>query len=145
MNIGHNSTAMGGGNDKERKRRLEIYERVDEAFTAKGIESQVARGKAIGVDQSTISNWKRGEFAPTNNNLLDIAELTGYEFNWLWSGRGMKITPPDDAASDEVNRILQAVDPPTREVIRRVVSDLVELQKLRGSPPSTPPDQPPDQ
>lgn len=117
---------------QSRQKRLEIYRRIDEAFTAAGYKTQTARAKIAGVDQGTVSKWKHGDISPRPLNMLDIAEATGYEFNWLWSGRGPKLTPPNDPIADRLNRILHSVDPQTQAEILAVAEALAAAKRQAG-------------
>lgn len=112
--------------DRERKRKLEIYKRVDEAFRSVGIKTQTERAKVCGVKQETVSKWKRGINAPTTLNMLDISARTGYEVSWLFLGTGRKFCQPEDQIADKLNRLLMSVDPDTKARILRLAEALKE-------------------
>lgn len=115
---------MSLNTDRERRRNLEIYKRVDEAFNSVGIKTQTARAEVCDVDQPTISKWKKGKHHPSFRNLIDISRRTGYHLTWLTLGTGRKYIEPPDAASDKINRLLQNADAETRARFAQILEVL---------------------
>lgn len=46
-------------------------------------ESEAALARAIGVPQSTVSRWRRGETRPRVEQLLTVSEVTGTSIETL--------------------------------------------------------------
>lgn len=52
---------------------------------AKGL-TQAALARAMGVDQSVISDWETGRSSPSSGRLPRLAELLGVTIDQLFSG-----------------------------------------------------------
>jgi transcriptional regulator with XRE-family HTH domain len=63
--------------------------RIKEARMELGL-SQESLGKKVGVTKSAVSQWENELTTPTSQNILAIADLTGFSFRWLINGTGVK-------------------------------------------------------
>ena len=74
----------------ERKAR---YVRIIEALEDKGLSTVQAKiGMSVypQMKQGGVSGWKGGRTTPSPDHLTQIAMMTGWAFEYLWSGRGSK-------------------------------------------------------
>ena len=74
----------------ERKAR---YVRIIEALKDKGLSTVQAKiGASLypKVSQGGVGGWKGGRTTPSPEHLSQIADMTGWSFDYIWSGRGSK-------------------------------------------------------
>lgn len=50
--------------------------------------TQQQLGDKIGVSKATISQWEKGDYSPSGQNLYTLAKVLGVSAEWLLSGRG---------------------------------------------------------
>lgn len=64
-----------------------IGTRIRQARKELGL-SQQALADLVGVNQSAISGWERGDSDPTTDSMTAAAVALGVSFEWLATGRG---------------------------------------------------------
>ena len=50
--------------------------------------TQQQLGDRIGVTKATISQWEKGDYSPSGQNLYNLAKVLGVSAEWLLSGKG---------------------------------------------------------
>lgn len=75
----------------EKEQRLLLAKRVDEAITSIGRGGKVKIAKACDISPTAITGWiKNGRISKTNIEI--VSKISGYNLNWLISGKGEKLS-----------------------------------------------------
>jgi transcriptional regulator with XRE-family HTH domain len=113
----------------------QLYNRVREARSLTGL-SQERFAEAIGVSRGAVAQWEMREgTAPSVDNLIKIAKLSGIAFEYLATGRGERVLgQPRVSAEPEAYRA--QLDPEIKAIFdivsampRRQRRSLLELLK----------------
>ena len=90
-----------------------LSERIRTARNRKGPTGKEL-AKMLGVSESTIYNWQRGDSEPTVGQLQLIADAYAVDFVWLAAGEGSMQAEPVPATG-QVSGDLSPVDQPSSE------------------------------
>ena len=108
-----------------------LHERVKEAVAAakKNKVSVLAIAKACGISRQAVYQWmEEGANSIDGANLVELAELSGYNARWIANGRGPKT---NRLSSDEVTIIegFRLLDDEMREEALMVARRRIEKAK----------------
>ena len=99
-----------------------IGERVKEARVANGW-NQPELAKITNISKQALSQIETGTTKnPKPENLLKIADATGYELRWLITGNGIKTSK--DAAFDKLD--ISKLPSESKAAIRAVMDSLIQ-------------------
>lgn len=62
-------------------------DRIRDARKNKNLTQQ-RLGDLVGVSKTTVSQWEKGDYAPSGQNLYNLAKALGVSAEWLLSGKG---------------------------------------------------------
>ena len=72
-----------------KERRREVYERYAKLRTEKGVsDAEVARN--AGVDKTTLSHWKKGDYTPKVESIIKIADYFDVSLDYFYRERWTK-------------------------------------------------------
>lgn len=106
-----------------------IGSRIRQARKALGL-SQQSLADMVGVNQSAISGWERGDSDPTTDNMAATAIVLSVEFEWLATGRGEVRPGTLSLNGQEIRNINGAVLPLDQ---RRLLDLYLKLNAQRRS------------
>ena len=136
--------------------------RIREARTQSGKGTQEALGALLDpkVERAAVSAWEQGK-GITQDNLSQIARITGYAYEWLATGRGPKIMdsshavnesvtggPPDSPDASNYVGVPGSMGPRAKWVLKRLLrlpaaegEAVVDeyLDRIQEQPPANPP------
>lgn len=79
---------------------MKLTSRIRQARHHAGF-SQQEMSERIGVTRGAVANWEsHGDIAPTVAHMLELARLTGVNFEWLATGQGA-MTAAESASGDD--------------------------------------------
>lgn len=109
--------------------REAIGKAIAEARDERGM-TQVELGVALGSSKNAVSNWERGQSAPTAESLRDLCHVLGVTPQRLLGMRGPRASSPQTGSLVDVRGLAdQLVE--LREVAEKAVPDL--MQALRDA------------
>lgn len=108
---------------------MKLHERIREARQQLKA-SQETLAAQVGVTRGAVAQWEMPTgTAPSVENLIKIASLSGVAFEWLATGRGPKIHGQPAAASEARAAYVVAPADPLDEALRTAVSRLTQSKK----------------
>ena len=99
--------------------------RIKEARKESGL-SQEALGKKVGVTKSAVSQWENELTTPTRENILAIADLTGFSFRWLIKGLGERKGANAVMTADHSAYLAQCSDDEIKDILQQAVARLTK-------------------
>lgn len=90
----------------------------------KGQNRQVLLGKMFGVSQESARKWLEGEAIPQTIKCIEIARRANVSFEWLMTGRGVKVY--DNTPQAMVLAAMQNMDERTQYQVVKVCNSLAE-------------------
>ncbi len=107
-----------------------LWDRIEEAFFAAQLRTQVEMAKACDVRQTTVSKWKLGETVPNLRNMIDISKCTRYEVQWLYTGMGRKLV----VGTNTTEEILLSLLASRKEDDKKEVLEFAKFRFCKGNP-----------
>lgn len=71
---------------------------------------QAELGEQVGVDRPSVSNWERGVFTPSGENLIRLAGVFGVTTDYLLYGEGGLYRQAYEEIAAVVDRVRGALD-----------------------------------
>lgn len=102
-------------------------------------------GKEVGVERVAVSNWERGVYAPTGENLVALADAFGVSVEYLVHGEGGRYRAAFEDIAAIVDRVRAAAAPTVPPGDSSVVAARLaaraagkrQQQEGEGEPPTT--------
>jgi len=101
-----------------------LAERMEEAILESGM-SQANISRAMSVDPSCITRWKKQTYRPRTKQLQQFADIVGVEVEWLLTGRGERTTTKTEKKRKPET---EGHEITTNEELRMFLKDLVVAQ-----------------
>lgn len=108
---------------------MKLHERVREARKLLKASQEVLAAQ-VGVTRGAVAQWEMPTgTAPSVENLIKIAGLSGVAFEWLATGRGPKIHGEPLGTKEPRETYVFTAEDPVEEALRTVVSRLSQAKK----------------
>jgi len=96
-----------------------FFERLREAMYLKRLRTQKELSAATGIDNGTISRWKKKKIDPNDDSLRKLSEVLGCSFEWLKYGKGeIEAESKTEAVS---KKVLATIEPGNKGKKRRLL------------------------
>lgn len=108
---------------------MKLHERIREARRLLGM-SQEAVAAQVGVSRGAVAQWEMPSgTAPSVENLIKMASLSGVSFEWLATGRGAKVHEEGGVVREPRATYQAPLPDPLEESIRIAVTRLTQSKK----------------
>lgn len=89
---------------------------------------QIGFAKLLGVSQSAVSRWEKGDYTPAKTKLVAF-ERVGINSQWLETGEGAMFLPHAEALPDEISEIIgiyKKLTPQQRALLASVAKQFLD-------------------
>ncbi|MGS1080287.1 helix-turn-helix domain-containing protein [Pseudoxanthomonas beigongshangi] len=119
-----------------KRQHMKMTSRIRQARQHAGL-SQQELSERIGVTRGAVANWESdSEITPTVEHMIQLALLTGVNFEWLATGRDARnddqiasqpVVAPEEFARDSDERCLLQLFREAPKQQRSLILDVVEV------------------
>lgn len=110
-------------------------DRLSKIMHIRGLKKSLALAMALGVDESTISRWRKG--GPiTVPNAISLSRELDVSLDWLLAGRGQPQVMPQENSPNDLDLLHQKLDELPHAVthaLAELVHSLSELDLLHSA------------
>lgn len=108
---------------------MKLHERIREARKLLKASQEVLAAQ-VGVTRGAVAQWEMPTgTAPSVENLIKIAGLSGVAFEWLATGRGPKIHGEPASIREPRDAYTVVPDDPVEAALRSAVARLTQAKK----------------